>query len=137
MIKLLIERDLPANFDVTDDVQAARHARPLRPSANSRRFLWNTRRRVVFEGRRNKICRDETIFRPSRRHGETIGRLKTALEAMGKGELQKEQRSPWGAEQGHVTDSQRFFSRSRDCIDDRRRAIRFRSRPRRPLARGL
>jgi hypothetical protein len=27
MIKLLIERDLPANFDVTDDAQAARHAR--------------------------------------------------------------------------------------------------------------
>ncbi|KJC35694.1 hypothetical protein UP09_31250 [Bradyrhizobium sp. LTSP885] len=27
MIKLLIERDLPENFDVTDDAQAARHAR--------------------------------------------------------------------------------------------------------------
>jgi hypothetical protein len=27
MIKLLIERDLPASFDVTDDGQAARHAR--------------------------------------------------------------------------------------------------------------
>lgn len=27
MIKVLIERDLPKNFDVTDDVQAARHAR--------------------------------------------------------------------------------------------------------------
>ncbi|MCC8957881.1 hypothetical protein H8B02_31955 [Bradyrhizobium sp. Pear77] len=27
MIKLLIERDLPAGFDVTDDAQVARHAR--------------------------------------------------------------------------------------------------------------
>jgi hypothetical protein len=27
MIKVLMERELPANFDVTDDVQAARHAR--------------------------------------------------------------------------------------------------------------
>ncbi len=27
MIKVLIERDLPENFDVTDDEQAARHAR--------------------------------------------------------------------------------------------------------------
>jgi hypothetical protein len=27
MIKVLIERDLPPNFDVTDDAQAARHAR--------------------------------------------------------------------------------------------------------------
>lgn len=27
MIKVLIERDLPKNFDVTDDAQAARHAR--------------------------------------------------------------------------------------------------------------
>ena len=27
MIKVLMERDLPANFDVTDDAQAARHAR--------------------------------------------------------------------------------------------------------------
>jgi hypothetical protein len=27
VIKLLIERDLPANFDVTDAAQAARHAR--------------------------------------------------------------------------------------------------------------
>ena len=27
MIKVLIERDLPANLDVTDDAQAARHAR--------------------------------------------------------------------------------------------------------------
>lgn len=27
MIKLLIERDVPAGFDVTDDAQAARHAR--------------------------------------------------------------------------------------------------------------
>ncbi|OKO75574.1 hypothetical protein [Bradyrhizobium sp. AS23.2] len=27
MIKILIERDLPAGFDVTDDAQAARHAR--------------------------------------------------------------------------------------------------------------
>ena len=27
MIKVLMERDLPANFDVTDDIQAARHAR--------------------------------------------------------------------------------------------------------------
>ncbi|MBR0798850.1 hypothetical protein JQ615_26025 [Bradyrhizobium jicamae] len=27
MIKLLIERDIPANFDVTDDAHAARHAR--------------------------------------------------------------------------------------------------------------
>jgi hypothetical protein len=27
MIKILIERDLPANFDVTDDTQAAWHAR--------------------------------------------------------------------------------------------------------------
>ncbi len=27
MIKVLIERDLPANFDVTDDAQAAVHAR--------------------------------------------------------------------------------------------------------------
>jgi|SRR5882757_1460097 len=27
MIKILMERDLPANFDVTDDAQAAWHAR--------------------------------------------------------------------------------------------------------------
>lgn len=27
MIKVLMERDLPANFDITDDAQAARHAR--------------------------------------------------------------------------------------------------------------
>ena len=27
MIKVLMERDLPANFDVTDDLQAAWHAR--------------------------------------------------------------------------------------------------------------
>jgi hypothetical protein len=27
MIKVLMERDLPANFDVTDDTQAAWHAR--------------------------------------------------------------------------------------------------------------
>jgi hypothetical protein len=27
MIKVLMERDLPANFEVTDDAQAARHAR--------------------------------------------------------------------------------------------------------------
>jgi hypothetical protein len=27
MIKILMERDLPANFDVTDDTQAAWHAR--------------------------------------------------------------------------------------------------------------
>lgn len=27
MIRVLIERDLPENFDVTDDEQAARHAR--------------------------------------------------------------------------------------------------------------
>jgi len=27
MIKVLIERDLPASFDVTDEAQAARHAR--------------------------------------------------------------------------------------------------------------
>lgn len=27
MIRVLIERDLPENFDVTDDAQAARHAR--------------------------------------------------------------------------------------------------------------
>jgi hypothetical protein len=36
MIKVLMERDLPAGFDVTDDTQASRHPLPKRRLESAR-----------------------------------------------------------------------------------------------------
>ncbi len=44
MIKVLMERDLPASFDVMDDAQAAWHARVALDAATS------------FQGRMNWLC---------------------------------------------------------------------------------
>ena len=79
MIKVLIERDLPANFDVTDDAQAAVHARIAVDAINATKGRMHWLCTYATDDRKLfglVVVENETVIDDYVRHAGIGGNLK-------------------------------------------------------------